>query len=183
MIRIALFAATAVLVAAPATAQDMPTRKAGLWEIKMGGGPQGGVTMQQCTDAATDKALTSSAGAAGQQDCSKRDIKKTSSGMVIDSVCTIAGRSINSHIEVTGSFDSAYTMTISSDAGGARPAGVPGQITVTMDAKWLGACKADQRPGDMIMPGGMKINVTDMQRLRGGAPGAPGGVPPGAPQR
>ena len=180
MIRIALLATPAVLVAAPASAQDMPTRKAGLWEIKIGGGPGGGTVMQQCTDAATDKALTSSAGAAGQQDCAKRDIKKTANGMVIDSVCTVVGRTVTSHIEVIGSFDSNYTMTITSDGGGARPAGVPGPVSMTMDAKWVGPCKADQRPGDMIMPGGMKINVTDMQRLRGGAPGGP---PPGVPQR
>jgi hypothetical protein len=164
-----------LFAAAPAFGQELPTRKAGLWEIKIGGaGPAGagGSTMQQCTDAATDKALTSSSGAAGQQDCSKKDIKKISGGMVIDSVCAVAGRTVTSHIEVNGSFDSAYTMKISSDAGAGGPAGVPVQMTITMDAKWLGPCKADQKPGDMIMPGGMKINVTDMQRARGGAPGA-----------
>jgi hypothetical protein len=41
-------------------------------------------------------------------------------------------------------------------------------------AKWLGACKADQKPGDIIMASGMKMNVTDMPR---GGPGGPPGVP------
>lgn len=31
-------------------------------------------------------------------------------------------------------------------------------------AKWLGACAADQKPGDMIMADGMKLNVLDMTR-------------------
>jgi len=184
MTRIALLAATAVLVAAPASAQEMPNRKAGLWEIAMGFGTPGRApqTMQQCIDAATDQALHSSAGAAAQQDCSKREVKKTATGMTVDSVCTRAGKTITSHMEVTGSFDSAYTMKITTDAAGARQPGELGSITMTMQAKWLGACKADMKPGDMIMPGGMKINVMDMQRMRTGAPGA-GGPPPGVPQR
>jgi hypothetical protein len=40
---------------------------------------------------------------------------------------------------------------------------------MTMAAKWLGPCKSDQRPGDMIMANGTKINVLDMQK-RGGPP-------------
>jgi hypothetical protein len=42
---------------------------------------------------------------------------------------------------------------------------------MTMSAKWLGPCAADQRPGDMIMPNGMKINILDLQKR--GVPGAP----------
>ena len=37
-------------------------------------------------------------------------------------------------------------------------------------AKWLGACKPDQRPGDIIMPDGKRMNVIDlrdtMEKLR-----------------
>ncbi len=37
---------------------------------------------------------------------------------------------------------------------------------MTIEAKWLGACKSDQKPGDIIMPGGMKMNVKDMEKLK-----------------
>lgn len=40
-----------------------------------------------------------------------------------------------------------------------------------MAAKWIGPCTADQKPGDMIMANGMKINITNAQKL--GAPAAP----------
>jgi len=30
-----------------------------------------------------------------------------------------------------------------------------------IQARWVGPCKADQKPGDMILPNGMKINVND----------------------
>ena len=41
---------------------------------------------------------------------------------------------------------------------------------MTIEAKWLGACKAGQKPGDIMMPGGMKMNITDMEKLKGLAP-------------
>ena len=42
-----------------------------------------------------------------------------------------------------------------------------------IEAKWLGACKPDQRPGDIVMPGGgFKINVKDVDKLKALLPGA-----------
>ena len=31
-----------------------------------------------------------------------------------------------------------------------------------IEAKWLGPCKADQKPGDIVMGNGMKMNINDM---------------------
>ena len=36
----------------------------------------------------------------------------------------------------------------------------------TMIAKYLGPCKSDQQPGDIIMMGGMKINIKDIIKMR-----------------
>jgi hypothetical protein len=51
----------AALCSVAALAVDLPTRKAGPWEIKMArsGGALPDMTMQHCTDAATDKQMTS----------------------------------------------------------------------------------------------------------------------------
>jgi hypothetical protein len=38
--------------------------------------------------------------------------------------------------------------------------------TTRIDAKWLGDCKADQKPGDIMMPGGFKLNVKDAEKLK-----------------
>ena len=162
------------LVAMPALAAEMPARKAGLWEITTSAGNR--MAIRQCIDAATDQMMQSRAGTgpapgtgpgAGTPPCSKRDVQKTGDTVTIDSTCTVAGRTVNTHAVVTGSFDSAYTMTVTSQGDGI-PAGAG---TMTMSAKWLGPCAADQRPGDMIMPNGMKINILDLQKR--GSPGAP----------
>jgi hypothetical protein len=106
-----------------------------------------------------------------KQMCSKQDIRKTATGYVSDSTCALAGASITSHTEIVGDFNSAYTvMTAShSDKG---PGGRPLDTTTKIEAKWLGACKPDQKPGDIVMPGGMKMNVKDMEKLKGLLPKA-----------
>jgi len=39
-------------------------------------------------------------------------------------------------------------------------------MVTTIEAKWLGACKADQKPGDMMLPGGMKKDIKDMEKMK-----------------
>src|SRR6188472_757779 len=166
----------AAFIAAPAAAQDMPSRKAGLWEMTMtfegrGAPPQ---TMQQCIDAATDKSMQDmSAGMRGQS-CSRREMKKVGDTIVFDSVCSTGAGTATSHGVVSGDFNSAYTVKINSKREGGPP-NMPAETNMSIAAKWLGACKADQKPGDIIMANGMKMNVTDMQKG-----GRPGGMPPGA---
>ena len=86
--------------------------------------------------------------------------------MSTDSVCGIGGMSIKSRAEISGDFNSAYTVKSTSQSTGG-PAGVPRNSTATIEAKWLGACKPDQKPGDIVMPGGFKMNVKDMEKLKG----------------
>jgi hypothetical protein len=105
--------------------------------------------------------------------CSKQDIQKTSAGYVTDSVCGIAGMTIKSHAEITGDFNSAYTVKSTSHSEGGS-AGGGRDNTTTIEAKWLGACKGDQKAGDIVMPGGMKMNIKDMEKLKALIPKQPG---------
>lgn len=165
---IAGVAAASAAATLAAGADEMPTRKPGLWEIRMvdAASKAAGMTMQQCTDAATDRDLTSNLSPMAKQTCSKNEVRKTAAGYMADAVCTVNGMSMTSHSDVTGDFDWAYTVQVTSKTNGS-PAGVPRETTMTLEAKWLGPCKADQKPGDIVMPGGFKINITDMQKLKG----------------
>jgi hypothetical protein len=156
--------------AAAAGADELPIRKAGLWEIKMvrTGSPLPAITMQHCTDATTDRQMNGMAAPTAQQSCSKQDIRKTASGYASDTVCTVAGRTITSHSDVVGDFNAAYTVTTVSHSEGG-PAGAR-DTTSTIEAKWLGACKADQKAGDVVMPDGRKVNVMDLQKLKSQGP-------------
>jgi Protein of unknown function (DUF3617) len=165
-----------VLAALPgsAVADDLPIRKAGLWEIKMvrTGSPLPAMTMQQCTDETTDRAMNTVVSPLTKQACSKQELKKTATGYVSDSVCNMGAGSTTAHADITGDFNSAYTMTTTLHSEGG-PSGVPRDTTMAIEAKWLGACKPDQKPGDIVMPGGgFKINVKDADKLKGLLPGA-----------
>jgi hypothetical protein len=168
--RVMLFClGTALLAALPAPgarADELPLRKPGLWEMKIAksGSVLPEMTMQHCTDEATDKQMSTAFSPVAKETCSKRDIAKTATGYVSDSVCGTGGVTMSSHSEVIGDFNSAYTVksTVHSDKG----AGGVHDITSTIEAKWLGPCKPDQKPGDIVMPGGFKMNIKDAEKLK-----------------
>jgi hypothetical protein len=157
----------ALVRASGAAAVDLPVRKPGLWEMKVlrTGSPMPEMTMQHCTDETTDKDMSTAIAPMAKDVCSKQDVQKTATGYVSDSVCGVAGMSITSHSEIIGDFNSAYTVKSSSHSEHG-PSGVPRDSTTTVEAKWLGACKADQKPGDIVMPGGIKMNLKDMEKLK-----------------
>ncbi len=162
--------AAVLVLTGPVLSQDLPHRKAGLWEIRTSMESRGGagMTVQQCIDAATDQMMMSSAGPLAQAACPKRDVQRSRDTVTIDSTCTFKDRTATTHAVITGSFDSAYTMTVTSQSD-AMPGG---KMTMTMEGKWLGPCAADQKPGDMIMGGGLKLNILEMQK-RGLSQGVP----------
>jgi hypothetical protein len=168
-LRHSFLAALSLIAAAPASALDLPARKAGLWEVKMtfesrNLPPQ---VLQQCIDAATDKMMSSFGGNLRQDMCSKQDVQKAGNTLVVDSVCQMGGMTITSHGVITGDFNSGYSAKVASTRSGAAVPGMSagGTSNMTIEAKWLGACKADQKPGDMIMGDGRKINIQDMQNM------------------
>jgi len=162
----AFIAASAV--ACPAFALDFPSRKPGLWEIQTGDGtgkgPGAGHTVQQCIDAASDKALRDMGQGMGKDMCSKQELRSDGGKLVMDSVCKIGNTVATSHAVLSGDFGTSYRMESKSTynpplMGRAEGASV-------MEAKWIGPCKADQKPGDMVMSNGMKMNVLDMAKNR-----------------
>jgi hypothetical protein len=146
----------------PAHAADNLQRKPGLWEVKTSieGGKAPPRVVQQCIDAATDEMLRSSAGPFNPAACPERNVSHTADGTTIDFKCTVAGKPATAHSVISGSFDDAYTMTVT--AASDEIAG--GKMSMTMEGKWLGACAADQKPGDVILGNGMKINVPELQK-------------------
>jgi hypothetical protein len=145
----------------PAIAEEIPTRRAGLWEVRTIGlevktrrdhttavPPK---PFRQCTDAATDLMLMLKIGFLSV--CPTRDVKRTRDAVTIDSACTIDNESTATHTTITGSFGSAYTiMATRTMTGAAVPTGWA-QMSEMKEARWLGPCTAGQKPGDVILSG------------------------------
>ena len=157
-------------LAMPALALDFPARKPGLWEIRTGDGSGGkdaaaGHTMQQCIDAASDKALRDMGQGMGKDLCSKQELSSDGGKLVMDSVCKIGTTTATSHAVMTGDFSSTYRMESKSTYSPPLMGRTEG--TSVMEAKWVGPCKPGQKPGDMVMSNGMTMNVLDMMGGRG----------------
>jgi hypothetical protein len=169
-IRLVLFLSLTCAMLLPASAAELPSRKPGLWQVKMSiaGRAASPQVILQCIDAATDQMMQSSAGPFSAEVCPKRDVQKSADSITIVSSCMIGGKPATAHATVTGSFDSAYTMTVTSHSE-VLPGG---DMTMTINGKWLGPCTADQKPGDMIFANGRKINLLEAQKAMP-SPGAP----------
>ena len=162
--------ATICFVTQVSMADELPARKAGLWEISMASGGSPARTMKQCTDAASDKAMMESMGGAGKSigaNCSKNELVKEGDGYKVSSDCNFSGSHVVSSGSYTGDFSSAYTASI--HATFEPPMMGTKESTTNISARWLGECEAGQVPGDIIMPNGMKMNMNALPKMPGSA--------------
>ena len=164
--RVLSYVSTALLIsfAASAAAQDMPKRKSGLWEITTTSGNMGAAqaqagnaVVQMCIDEKTDNAVQQQASGVAKQSCSKQNMRRSGNEVVVDSVCKFGETTATTHSVFTGSFESAYKVDTRSTYDPPMMGMKEGSAVI--EARWLGPCKPDQRPGDMILGNGVKINV------------------------
>lgn len=170
--RASLIALALLCSAAPALADNVqiPIRKAGLWELttQIGGVSKTDtppMTIQQCTDESVDRQMNRMS--SDTMKCTKQGMTKSGSSYIADSVCSVGDATVTSHSEATGDFNSAYSIKTTAKSSGGN---LPPEMVTTIQAKWLSACKADQKPGDILMPGGIKMNISDLQKMKAGQP-------------
>ena len=160
-----------LLTSLGAVAEDLPVRKSGLWEIQSAiTGQASGNTMKQCIDAASDAKMMRMGKDMGKQvgaNCAKNEFRKANEGFISESDCTIDGTRMVSRTVFFGDFNSAYTgeTTITYEP----PVMGTSEQKMTVSAKWIGPCEAGQQPGDIILPGGIKMNIYSMRKLGNGS--------------
>ena len=142
-----------------ARADDLPTRKAGLWEVTlhMASGNMPTQTMKFCTDAATDAELYKFGMNAAQGMCSRYDLHRNGNVATVDTECKMGEMKMTSHSVMTFTGDTAYNTVIQSRSD--PPMMGRAESTMTQEAKWTGPCPADMKPGDLVGPNGMKMNM------------------------
>ena len=138
------------------------------------GGPVPEMTMQHCTDQTTDKDIEQFGLADGQADVLQAGHPEDG-----DRLCHRFRLRRRRHDDQIACRDHRrFQFRLHREIDLAQR-GRPGRraraiSTTTIEAKWLGACKADQKPGDIMMPGGMKMNIKDMEKLKALIPKQPG---------
>lgn len=149
-------------------ADNLPVRKAGLWEISMKGMNMPAQTSKQCIDEKTDEMLfknsTSIASSMGGS-CQEPTATKTSvDTFEIKSLCNYSGSQMNSTTTFKGDFSSSYDAITKVTYN--PPFMGMSNSEMTFNAKWLGKCEAGQVPGDIIMSNGVKMNINVMQAMQ-----------------
>ncbi|MDB5435927.1 MAG: hypothetical protein JWR47_2184 [Phenylobacterium sp.] len=168
-------AATGTAAPAVATAPEVstgpstpPPRKPGLWAqtISTAGMQQ---TTKLCLDAATEKKLAWSGAQTGKQTCAQQTITPSAGGgWAFHSVCASpSGGTVTSDGMASGDFGSHYKVEATSTTTGGPMPQANGVHKMSLDAAWQGPCPADMKPGDMQLPGGVKMNLAEMGTGKG----------------
>jgi len=178
--RIARYVRIGVVLACivpPALAQDFPRLKAGLWEMERASDRATNQPnkMTMCLDDSVQKQMFDMGTGAMAGMCSKHDFSFSGNRGTGDFVCDIAGSRMHSKSTMVLNGNTSYRTEIRTTYD--PPFMGQTDSTTVLTARHLGACKAGQRPGDMVMPNGQTLNVRDVM---GGArpPGAAKGPPP-----
>ena len=125
-------------------------------------GLEGVQTTQLCIDKASDGKLSLySARAAAAGHCDTNQImRKTDGSWAFSSVCDMgSGGKVTTAGTITGDVSRAYTVQSDSTTVGAAVPQMNGEHKVNITAAWQGPCRPGQKGGDMIMPGGIKMNI------------------------
>jgi len=183
-VRVTLAAVLTGAIAWPASAEEFewPSRKAGQWELHMkasADSPE--MTMQLCLDPSTDKGMMQMGMGLAKSMCPDQKITHEGGKIVIDGSCSVAGMTVKGRTEVTGDFQSEYTMTSTSEMPDA-PEGMPKATQLEHKARWVAAtCKDGMQPGDIEMPGGIKMNMKSMMGLMESLGGSSAAASPDKP--
>lgn len=162
-----VLALSLLCAASTATAAALPKRKSGLWEISTASSAsarndKGGMTISMCVDQNSDADWMQGGQQMAQAKCAKQDYKVERDRVTFSSVCNLGKTTATTKGVASGDFNKAYK--VEADSTYEPPIGNMKQASTTITAKWLGPCKAGQRPGDMVMPNGMTVNMNDMMK-------------------
>ena len=170
-----LVLACGALLPLAAAAQEYPKLKPGLWELTRSSDrptPPGGMRMTICMDEPLQREMWDMGVGAMKGMCSKTDFHLSGGKGNADFVCNMGGTTMHSRSSMTVTGDTGYRTEV--DTTFDPPLNGMAKSHSTVDARYTGACRAGQRPGDMVLPNGQTVNIRDM---------TPGRLPPGAPPK
>jgi hypothetical protein len=162
-IRVLAAAAALAIAALPADGVAHPKRRTGLWEVRSAGVDALGMPPTRfCVGEQTDSErvhLDRRPGARGS--CSLGEFVRSGDAWVAESVCREGRSTVTSRAVASGDFETEYRIdtVVTHAPSAAAPARREDREAVV--ARWLGPCEADQRPGDLVVPGMGTLNMDD----------------------
>ena len=160
---IATVATALAASASAAPALDVPPLRAGLWEATTAGSrPEGRppAVTRMCLDRQTQRHVLDQLAVALPRMCSRNQYGMRAGRFVTDSACTFGASAIEGRTETTFVRDTSYHMEV---VGRVGPAGRLAETRkAVIDGRHVGACPAGMKPGDMVLPNGLRLNLVDL---------------------
>ena len=138
---------------------ELPVLKSGLWELSRSTSqaPETKRMTTMCLDESVQAEMRDFGLGMAKELCSKSDRRVEGNQLTIDAVCKLGVTTMTAHSVMTFSGNTAYHTegTATYD---------PPMLNISkqnssIDAKWVGACPAGQKPGDMTLESGQTINI------------------------
>ena len=140
--------------------ENGPGLKAGLWQMTTNvKGMTSGLVTKMCLDEGlTHKFASMGTSNPGKMACSPVTASRNGNVIDVDTDCKSDGLTVHNkmHMELAG--DDAYHQTVTQTYD--PPMGDPNVTTI--DGKFMGACPADMKAGDIDMDG-VKMNMYDVE--------------------
>lgn len=159
---------TFVLAASAAAAEDYPKLRPGLWELKrMSDRSQDrGQTTTICMDESLQHDMYDMGTGRMQGMCSKHEFKISGNRGSGEAVCNLNGSTMHSRSTMTINGDVGYHTDV--DTTFDPPMNGQTKAHSVLEARYLGPCASGQRPGDLTLPNGQKMNIRDAMAGKGG---------------
>jgi len=149
-------------------AASAPSRKAGLWEqvLTRDGKPGRLGVLTMCVDAATDHELGVFGRHVGKGDC-ERTVTRDAAGVYhFTSACTLSnGTLVKTMGSASGDFGSGYRVHSEVNISGSPLAPMDGMHVIDIAGRYVGACPATMKPGDVSLGSGLKVNMDRLPQI------------------
>lgn len=136
-------------VTAPVAGKRMP--KAGLWEMTVTAAAMPApMTMRLCLAAPAPGSNPFAPPPQPGQSCAKNTVAPTASGYAIEMECTASGVTMAIAGTVSGDFSTSFRTDLTTKmSGGGIPAASAQSVKSVTEAKYIGACPAGMKPGEV----------------------------------
>lgn len=156
--------AAGALAASAAAAQELPSRRPGLWEVTMQTTNAPSQTVRQCIDEKTDAQMQRFAQGVDMKNCSRNSWHRDGDRYLGEAECRFGASTVTSRSVFSGDFARSYRGEV--DSRYVPPMAGVAQAKVTIVARWAGACPAGWKGGDMELPGMGRMNVSELMAGR-----------------
>jgi hypothetical protein len=149
-------------LACDASAAEPPVLRSGLWEVARSGGqqPEPKSLTTMCLDESVQAQMREFGMGATKDMCSQNERSVEGNKMTMTTTCNLGQTTMKTSSVMTFSGNTAYHMDSNSTYD--PPLMNMRESKASVDAKWVGACKPGQQPGDVTLETGQTVNIKQM---------------------